>query len=122
MRKVTVVLSWKFRKVVLRVFDFHDIWINWVICYCSTISMKLLLTGTIFSSFKQKRGMTQSNPVYSYLFILAIDVLSRLVASQVENGISSFKFSIYVQPLHHFFFFFCGRCLLFRRRYDKGRS
>ncbi|KAL5563205.1 hypothetical protein UlMin_032952 [Ulmus minor] len=110
-------LSWQFLEKVLQAFGFHFTWIHWVITCCSTVSMTLMLNGALVHNFVPKRGLRQGDPLYPYLFIIAVEVLSRLINQKVDNGlISGFRLSRGILALHHIFFaddvFLMGKCLV----------
>ncbi|KAL5574665.1 hypothetical protein UlMin_016364 [Ulmus minor] len=50
-------LNWEFLFAVLKAFGFHDRWIGWVRSCVSSVSMNLLLNGSVFGSFRPKRGL-----------------------------------------------------------------
>ncbi|KAL5577737.1 hypothetical protein UlMin_019436 [Ulmus minor] len=79
-------LSWQFLEAVLKAFGFHPHWIHWVITCYSSVKMTLLLNGAPFGSFKPKRGLRQGDPMSPYLFVLCMEVLSRLINKKVDKG------------------------------------
>ncbi|KAL5565529.1 hypothetical protein UlMin_028693 [Ulmus minor] len=79
-------LSWKFLRNVLTAFGFHQQWIHWVMRCVTSASMTLMLNGAPFRSFQPKRGIRQGDPISSYLFILCMEVLSRLINAKVAAG------------------------------------
>ncbi|KAL5574921.1 hypothetical protein UlMin_016620 [Ulmus minor] len=79
-------LSWNFLKSVFTAFGFHPKWIRWVLLCCSTASMTLILHEAAFQSFRPKRGLRQGDPISPYLFILCVEVLSRLINQEVFSG------------------------------------
>ncbi|KAL5573075.1 hypothetical protein UlMin_022672 [Ulmus minor] len=98
-------LSWQFLEAVLEAFGFHPKWIQWIVTCCSTPKMTLLLNGAPVRSFFPKRGLRQGDPLSPYLFILCMEVLSRLINKKVADGlISGFKISRHSPALHHLFF------------------
>ena len=108
-------LSWQFLENVLRAFGFHPTWIHWVITCCSTVRMALMLNGSPIHNFEPKRGLRQGDPLSPYLFIIAMEVFSRLINQKVDNGmISGFRLSRGTPTLHHIFFaddvFLMGKC------------
>ncbi|KAL5561445.1 hypothetical protein UlMin_031192 [Ulmus minor] len=117
-------LSWQFLEAVLKAFGFHPKWINWIVTCCSTTKMTLLLNGAPVRSFFPKRGLRQGDPLSPFLFILCMEVLSRLINKKVEDGlISGFKISRHSPALHHLFFaddvFLMGKCSINEAFYFK---
>ncbi|KAL5558526.1 hypothetical protein UlMin_034737 [Ulmus minor] len=117
-------LSWNFLKSVLTAFGFHPNWIRWVLLCCSTASMTLMLNGAAFQSFHPKRGLRQGDPISPYLFILCMEVLSRLINQKVSAGlIAGFKLDRHTPALHHLFFaddiFLMGKCTVNEAFYFK---
>ncbi|KAL5572923.1 hypothetical protein UlMin_022520 [Ulmus minor] len=80
-------LSWRFLETVLRAFGFHPRWIHWIMTCCTTTRMTLILNGSPFNSFKPKRGLRQRDPISPYLFILCMEVLSRLINRKAKEGL-----------------------------------
>ncbi|KAL5552126.1 hypothetical protein UlMin_002302 [Ulmus minor] len=124
LQKVYDCLSWKFLNFVLTTFGFHPRWIRWVILCCSTASMTLMLNGAAFRSFRPKRGLRQGDPISPYLFILCMEVISRLINQKVDSGqINGFKLDRHTSTLHHLFFaediFLMGKCTVNEGLYFK---
>ncbi|KAL5543740.1 hypothetical protein UlMin_007524 [Ulmus minor] len=117
-------LSWQFLEAVLKAFGFHPKWIKWIVTCCSTTKMTLLLNGAPVRSFFPKRGLRQGDPLSPFLFILCMEVLSRLINKKVKDGlISGFKISRHSPALHHLFFaddvFLMGKCSINKAFYFK---
>ncbi|KAL5579576.1 hypothetical protein UlMin_012018 [Ulmus minor] len=117
-------LSWQFLEAVLKAFGFHPKWIQWIVTCCSTPKMTLMLNGAPIRSFFPKRGLRQGDPLSPYLFILCMEVLSRLINKKVADGlISGFKISRHSPALHHLFFaddvFLMGKCTINEAFYFK---
>ncbi|KAL5565723.1 hypothetical protein UlMin_028887 [Ulmus minor] len=95
-------LSWHFLELFLTTFGFHPTWIHWVITYCSTVRMNLLLNGAPVHNFAPKRGLRQGDPLSPYMFIIAMEVLSCLINQKVDNElISGLRLSRGTLALHH---------------------
>ncbi|KAL5563568.1 hypothetical protein UlMin_033315 [Ulmus minor] len=108
-------LSWKFLRNVLTAFGFHQQWIQWVMSCVTSVSMTLMLNGAPFRSFHPKQGIRQGDPISTYLFILWMETLSRLLNEKVSNGqICGFKLDRHTPALNHLFFaddvFLIGKC------------
>ena len=108
-------LSWRFMDAVLKAFGFHPRWIHWIMTCCTTARMTLILNGSPFNSFSPKRGLRQGDPISPYLFILCMEVLSRLINRKAEEGlIKGFRLSRHSPAINHLFFaddvFLLGKC------------
>ena len=82
-------LSWQFLEKVLKAFGFYPVWVHRVITCVSTTRMTLMLNGAPVHNFSPKRGLHQGDPLSPYLFILAMEVLSRLINQKVEASLIS---------------------------------
>ncbi|KAL5551253.1 hypothetical protein UlMin_001429 [Ulmus minor] len=110
-------LSWQFLEKVLKAFGFHPVWVHRFITCIFTARMTLMLNGAPIHNFSPKRALRQGDPLSPYLFISAMEVLSRLINQKVETGlISGFGISRHTPPIHHLFFaddvFLLGKCTL----------
>ncbi|KAL5575727.1 hypothetical protein UlMin_017426 [Ulmus minor] len=119
-----IILVPKGQNSVQTAFGFHPKWICWVLLCCSTTSMTLMLNGAAFQSFRPNRGLRQGDPISPYLFILCMEVLSRLINQKVSAGhIAGFKLDHHTPALHHLFFaddiFLMGKCTVNEAFYFK---
>ncbi|KAL5550058.1 hypothetical protein UlMin_000234 [Ulmus minor] len=98
-------MNWSFVRSVLGAFGFHQRWIDWIMTCCSTVSMNVMLNGSVFQSFRPARGLRQGDPLSPYIFILCMKVLSRITNKRVDAGyIKGFKLAWGVLPLNHLLF------------------
>ncbi|KAL5553245.1 hypothetical protein UlMin_040646 [Ulmus minor] len=87
--------------------------------------MTLILNGLPFNSFSPKRGLRQGDPISLYLFILCMEVLSRLINRKAEEGlIKGFRLSRHTPAINHLFFaddvFLLGKCSINEAFYFKS--
>ena len=102
MEKVYDQLEWCFLEKVLHGFGFPSIWIQWVMQCVTTPSFSILLNDSPFSFFKPKRGLRQGDPLSPFLFILAAEVLARLIEREaVNNKIIGYKLAPDLMPISH---------------------
>ena len=95
-------LEWCFLEKVLQAFGFPSIWIQWVMQCVTTTSFSILINGSPFSFFKPNRGVRQEDPLSPFLFVLATEVLSRLIEREVSNNkIIGYKLALDLMPITH---------------------
>ncbi|KAK9988622.1 hypothetical protein SO802_028861 [Lithocarpus litseifolius] len=95
-------LEWCFLEKVLRAFGFPSIWIQWVMQCVTTASFSILINGSPFSFFKPNRGVRQGDPLSPFLFVLATEVLARLIEREVSNNkIIGYKLAPGLMPISH---------------------
>ena len=92
--------------------------------YCTSVYMNVMLNGAFLQSFDLPRGLRQGDPLSPYLFILYMEVLSRLISHKVEErNIKGFSVARRVAAIHHLFFaydiFLFGKASFFEATYFK---
>lgn len=89
LRKAYDKLNWDFIHYVLKAYGFPLIWINLIEQCIMTVSYKVMVNGNLSTSFKPKGGLLQGDPLSSYLFILGMDVFSRMCSISQDIGLFS---------------------------------
>jgi hypothetical protein len=80
MEKAFDKLEWSFLIEVLKCFGFSKKWVRWI-----SQCISILLNGGSYGFFHPQRGLRQGNPLSPFLFIMATEVLSRLLL-RAENA------------------------------------
>lgn len=64
---------------------FHDVWIHWVMQTVSMVKYQVFANGAKRTTVHPSRGLRQGDPLSPYLFLLVIDVLSKMLIEGVTN-------------------------------------
>nr|XP_025674239.1 uncharacterized protein LOC112774162 [Arachis hypogaea] len=65
---------------------FGRTWRSWVKECVSTASISIMVNGSPSKPFKMERGLRQGDSLSPFLFVLVVDVLSRMIGEAVRNG------------------------------------
>jgi hypothetical protein len=79
-------MEWSFLFHILKSLGFHSKWIHMIEQCISTVSFSILLDGSPFGRFFPQRGLRQGDPLSPFLFILGLEVLSRLIIKEELAG------------------------------------
>jgi hypothetical protein len=80
-------LSWPFLFEVLHQYGFSDKFLGWLAILLSSASTKVLLNGEPGPPVWHRQGLRQGDPLSPQLFVLAVDILGRLITRAVSLGI-----------------------------------
>ncbi|XP_026417489.1 uncharacterized protein LOC113312969 [Papaver somniferum] len=98
-------LEWSFLNKILEKFGFCKDFCNLVMQCVSTTSISVLLNGSPCDQFEPTRGVIQGDPLSPYLFILAMEYLSRsLIFAEHNKSIIGIKASRKSPPISHMLF------------------
>jgi len=80
------IVSWLYIRMLLTHLGFPYQFIKWIMCYITNISFSVLVNGAASPLFHSKRGLRQGFPLSPLLFLLIMDVLSRLIKEEHNRG------------------------------------
>ncbi|KAG8381263.1 hypothetical protein BUALT_Bualt06G0104300 [Buddleja alternifolia] len=78
--------EWPFLFEVMRKHGFSEKWLLLEKQCISTASLSILINGVTYGNIILKRGLREGDPISPSLFIIAADVLSRLIVREEHNG------------------------------------
>lgn len=112
LRKAFDTVKWEFILTILKAADLPETFINWISQCLTTTSLSIMVNDNICGNFKGSRGLRQGDPLFSALFVIAMEIVGNLLNSKVDavlvgltqrEGIQNITFGI------------CGRCYDFLR-------
>ncbi|KAK3221908.1 hypothetical protein Dsin_008933 [Dipteronia sinensis] len=84
-------VDWGFLLETLAAFHFPPKVIIWIKACLTTPKFSISINGEVVGFFSGKRGLRQGDPMSPYLFVIAMEVLSKILAKCIED-FPSFKF------------------------------
>ena len=86
LRKAFDSVRWDFVLAALRALNVPLQFIQWISKFICTPSFTISINGSAEGNFKCSRGLRQGDPLSPYLFVLAMEVFSKLLLSRFEAG------------------------------------
>ena len=80
---------WDFLIYVMKRMGFGEKWIGWIHHCISSISFVFLVNGFPMEFFSASRGLQQEDPLFPRLFLLAMEVFSRMIDLASNAGLIS---------------------------------
>lgn len=71
---------------ILRTIKLSDEFIGWIKECISTLSYSVAVNGELHGFFPGRKGLRQGDPISSLLFVIAMDVLSKMLDQGATNG------------------------------------
>ncbi|KAK3189545.1 hypothetical protein Dsin_029106 [Dipteronia sinensis] len=84
-------VDWGFLLETLTALHFPPKVIMWNKACLTTLKFSISINGELAGFFSGKRGISQGDPMSPYLFVIAMEVLSKIMAKRIEDS-PSFKF------------------------------
>jgi hypothetical protein len=89
MEKAFDKMEWKLILSIMQHLGFPVTWLQWIHSCISSPSFSILLNGSPFGLFSPSKGLRQGDPLSPFLFILSLELLSRLLFK--EEGLGKIK-------------------------------
>ncbi|KAK3225500.1 hypothetical protein Dsin_005362 [Dipteronia sinensis] len=79
-------VEWDFLLETLYAFRVPSKVINWNKAHITTPKFFISINGELFGFFHSKRGLHQGHPMSPYLFVIAMELLTKLLAKHIQDS------------------------------------
>lgn len=79
-------VNWSFILSALRALRIPEFFVGWISECITTPTFSVCLNGNSSGYFKSSKGLRQGDPLSPYLFVLAMEIFSRLIQSIFDQG------------------------------------
>lgn len=94
-------VEWSVHNQVMGCLGFQQEFSNLILKYMKTTRYSILLNSSPFGYFEAERGLRQGDPLSPALFMIFLNILSRLLAKAEDNGlISGLKYLVQAPKSH----------------------
>ena len=93
-------MNWEFLLYVMKRMGFGEKGVGWIRHGISSTSFVVLVNGSLTEFFSASRGLRQGDPLSPLLFLLVMEVFTRMIdAASSARLISGFKWAARVRHL-----------------------
>ncbi|XP_021719329.1 uncharacterized protein LOC110687001 [Chenopodium quinoa] len=78
-------VEWDFLRRLLTKLGFAGAWVDTIMAFVSTVEYSFIINDEPMTTLTPSRGLRQGDPISHYLFILVVDVLSRMIQLASEK-------------------------------------
>lgn len=103
-QKAYDMLCWDFLQAVMEGLRFPAQFISWVLTCVTTVHFSVVLNGELEGYFPAKRLLRQGDPLSSFLLVLAMEYLNRMLACLTDKADFRFHFKCQRISLTHLCF------------------
>ncbi|CAA7013484.1 unnamed protein product [Microthlaspi erraticum] len=104
LRKAFDSVRWDFVLAVLKGLNMPDKFIGWISECLTTPCFSVSVNGVEGGFFKSSRGLKQGDPISTYLFVLVMEVFSKLLHSRFASGYISYHPRTHELNISHLMF------------------
>ncbi|XP_026437819.1 uncharacterized protein LOC113336038 [Papaver somniferum] len=79
-------VNWHSLFIILQRHDFGEKWISWIRWCVTSSHLSILVNGSFTEKFKPTKDLRQCDSLSPYLFLLVVEILSKLINDAVERG------------------------------------
>lgn len=97
-------VRWDFILGAMKAIRIHDVFVNWISECLSTTTFSISLNGTTGGFYHNTKGIRQGDPISPYLFVLAMEVFSKILLTRYESGYINYHPRISKLKLSHLMF------------------
>lgn len=84
-KKAFDTINWEFIKAMLAYYGFSDGLSNLIMGCISSTTLSLCINGSLHGYFKAQKGLRQGDHISPYIFVLTMEILSRLLRDAANS-------------------------------------